>query len=55
MNTLKNQILAISAFILLFVGLSNAASQIDPLNNEIVSQQEIREFAAYCAGGMDPR
>lgn len=55
MNKFKNQFLGVLAFFFVLVGLTNAAQKLDPSANEVVSQQEIREFAAFCSGGTDPR
>jgi hypothetical protein len=54
MKKIKNQILGVIAFFLLIAGLTNAAAQIDPINNQVVSKQEIKEFTSFCAT-IDPR
>lgn len=55
MKQLKNQILGTIAFLLLFVGLSNAAQSIDQVSQDSATKQEIKEFATFTAGGVTPK
>ena len=55
MKKIKNQILGTIAFILFFAGMTSAAQSVDPVSQEIQTKQEIKEFAAFCGNGLDPR
>ena len=55
MNQLKNKVLGTIALVFFLAGLANAAESVDPSKNQSVEKQEIKEFAAYCSNGGDPR
>lgn len=55
MKQLKNQILGTIAFLLLFVGLTNAAQSIDLVSQDSATKQEIKEFAGFSVGGVVPK
>ena len=48
MKKIKNQILGVIAFFLLTAGLVNAAAQVDPVNHQTITKQEIKEFTGFC-------
>ncbi len=55
MKQFKKQILGTIAFVLLFVGLTNAAQSMDPMSQKTDIKQEINEYASPCSTGGDPR